>query len=411
MSRLISVCLLFVMATLPVAGQQAAIRAKGIIESTETGFRFPDGTVQSTAATVTGGVPSVNGITGEVAIAGTGATSVSTSIGLIQIHTPVTPPVYTRTVIVSPYPGNDLTSGTRLIDALEAASSGSLKAATLIKVEPGRYDIGTAQLVMKPYVDIEGSGEGLTRIVTRRGGAATDAANAGIIAASNTELRELNVQTIASSGTVTMSIAAVDVTAFRVRDVTLHASGASNVIAIRTSGSEVGMDRVNVTASGGADTSIALYTLNSTVAIANSTLLGDGAGTGAEARAIHHGSGAVSVRGSTLLARGATTEIEVLYVNSGTGIVHHSTLEATDAATRRGVSTGSSGNAKLYHSLVTVGNEWVASGVRAAFRNMFSGPITFYASFVDSHSTTDFSPACIGSFWTSGTLQANCTKP
>ena len=41
----------------------------------------------------------------------------------------------------------------------------------LIKVEPGRYDINTAQLVMKPYVDIEGSGEGLTRIVTRRGAA------------------------------------------------------------------------------------------------------------------------------------------------------------------------------------------------------------------------------------------------
>jgi hypothetical protein len=66
----------------------AAITAPGLIESTVLGFRFPDGSVQTSAATVSGGVPSVNGIGGAVTIAAAGSASVDTVGSTITVTAP-----------------------------------------------------------------------------------------------------------------------------------------------------------------------------------------------------------------------------------------------------------------------------------------------------------------------------------
>lgn len=58
----------------------------------------------------------------------------------------------------------------------------------LVKIMPGVYDIGTISVQMKPYVDIEGSGENITRIV---GGAYNVAVVRG---ASNAEIRYLALE-------------------------------------------------------------------------------------------------------------------------------------------------------------------------------------------------------------------------
>src|SRR5262245_12834063 len=94
-----------------------------------------------------------------------------------------------RTVLVSPVPGDPAASGTALLNALAGISSPSSTNRWLLKIEPGIYDVGTTPLQMRSWVDIEGSGIGVTTI---RGTAV--AYNATVHGASNAELRLLTVE-------------------------------------------------------------------------------------------------------------------------------------------------------------------------------------------------------------------------
>ena len=73
-----------------------------------------------------------------------------------------------RAILVSP----KLTaaeSGTALLSTLKGITDSSSTNPCLIKIEPGIYDIGSKSLQMKPYLDIEGSGE-LVTTITGTGG-------------------------------------------------------------------------------------------------------------------------------------------------------------------------------------------------------------------------------------------------
>lgn len=94
-----------------------------------------------------------------------------------------------RTVLVSPVPGDPVASGTALRNALAGILSPSATDRWLLKIEPGIYDVGTAPLQMRSWVDIEGSGIGVT---TFRGTALPEEAT--INGASNAELRLLTVE-------------------------------------------------------------------------------------------------------------------------------------------------------------------------------------------------------------------------
>jgi hypothetical protein len=65
----------------------------------------------------------------------------------------------------------------------------------LVKIEPGIYDVQASTVVMSPWVDIEGSGEKVTKITAFAPGAAT------VQGAADAELREITVEhTAAPSG-------------------------------------------------------------------------------------------------------------------------------------------------------------------------------------------------------------------
>ena len=64
--------------------------------------------------------------------------------------------------------GASVENGNLLLDALESITGVSSDSRYLLKLEPGVYDIGNNSLVMKEYVDIEGSGETNT-IITSAG--------------------------------------------------------------------------------------------------------------------------------------------------------------------------------------------------------------------------------------------------
>jgi hypothetical protein len=97
---------------------------------------------------------------------------------------------YTRTLVVSPVPGDPVASGNALQAAMAQTSSSSASDRWLVKIEPGVYELGSV-LYGRPYVDIEGSGEGVT-VVTRTGDGSADAGT--IRVADNSELRSLTVE-------------------------------------------------------------------------------------------------------------------------------------------------------------------------------------------------------------------------
>ena len=103
-----------------------------------------------------------------------------------------------RTVLVSSVPGNPASSGTALRNALSGISSPSSTNPWLLKIEPGIYDIGSTPLPMRSWVDIEGSGIGVTII---RGTVDVTASGSGgtVNGASDAELRLLTVEASASS--------------------------------------------------------------------------------------------------------------------------------------------------------------------------------------------------------------------
>lgn len=96
-----------------------------------------------------------------------------------------------RTVLVSPVPGDPIASGTNLRNALANISSPSSTNRWLLKIEPGIYQLQGTALQMRPWVDIEGSGIGVTTI--RLSSPATSGVST-ISGASNTELRMLTVE-------------------------------------------------------------------------------------------------------------------------------------------------------------------------------------------------------------------------
>lgn len=100
-----------------------------------------------------------------------------------------------RTVVVSPIPGDPAASGAALVAALDAVADASVGNPWLVKLEPGVYDLGGHSLAMKPFVDIEGSGEIVTRI--------TGSSNGGTVRGANhAELRNLTVESSAGNAAI-----------------------------------------------------------------------------------------------------------------------------------------------------------------------------------------------------------------
>jgi hypothetical protein len=95
-----------------------------------------------------------------------------------------------RTIVVHPMSTGPQDSGTELLEAMANITNASATNPWLIKLDAGVFDLGTSSLVMKPYVDIEGSGEGVTTItaVTNQ-----TTISGTVVGASNSELRFLTV--------------------------------------------------------------------------------------------------------------------------------------------------------------------------------------------------------------------------
>ena len=99
---------------------------------------------------------------------------------------------YAVTMVVRPTRDDPVASGNTLLQAmqnLKITAAGTAANPSLLKIEPGIYDLGSNILQMLPYVDVEGSGQGVTTIIGR--GSST------IATANFSELRSLTIKNMA----------------------------------------------------------------------------------------------------------------------------------------------------------------------------------------------------------------------
>jgi hypothetical protein len=163
--------------------------------------------------------------------------------------------IYRQTVVVKPA-GAPTENGVSLIGALAAITDASADKRYLLKLEPGFYDVGNLSLVMKEYVDIEGSGMDATVIL----GTGSSSADDGTVwGADNAELRFLTVRNEGDSADWATAIYLKD-TSPRITDVQALASKAGSAIGVRIEGSHPTLTRVTAVADG-TDLAAGVYTL------------------------------------------------------------------------------------------------------------------------------------------------------
>ena len=136
------------------------------------------------------------------------------------------------TILVSPVSGSPTMSGTALLNALAGIIDASASKPYVIKIDPGVYNLGSTQLVMKPYIDIEGSGQTSTSL--QGPGNSDSSFLTGIIkTASSAELRNLQVVSQGAGQTTSIGIYVPSGSNTSIRDVTIIAGSASNSWGIR----------------------------------------------------------------------------------------------------------------------------------------------------------------------------------
>jgi hypothetical protein len=253
---------------------------------------------------------------------------------------------YTRTIVVSPTPGNPLASGAALQAALDSITGNSSSDRWLIHLEPGIFDLGAgASLAMKPYVDIEGSGEGVTTII-RDGGFTRGEAT--VVGADNAEIRLL---TIESRGVGSWAIALLlDHTDTRASHVTAFAHDGSLTYAIFAETSTGSVEYSHVRASSTVGATGIIADAGSSVTVRSSRVVVEGQG---DTIAIYSGQSTTRILDTTAEAYGTGT-VMALYAagqgdvpNSQTTFAANSEFIAGPAAESFGVEPAGGGAAEL----------------------------------------------------------------
>lgn len=214
---------------------------------------------------------------------------------------------YARVAVVAEAPTGDYASPTEAMAALaEWCGTPSAESPCLLKVMPGVYDLQGGRVVLRPYLDIEGSGANGTKIKGQ--------VKAGL-SAHDVEVRSISIE---NSGTTTDSAAFycgrdVQSASIKLTDVTITGIGTPGVFFDSTC--IVALDRATVRASGTSGDVMGIYFNNGdevgglTVNDSSVSATGGTASYGVYLRG-HGGSGMFSspirIRDSSIAASGAS---------------------------------------------------------------------------------------------------------
>lgn len=237
---------------------------------------------------------------------------------------------YTHTVIVHP-DEDPVVAGENLIRAVDAISNPSAANPYLVKIEPGIYDLATGSLLMRSYVDIEGSGEGLTTI--------TSAVATGLGTVVGTDNAELRFLTVKNTGAPGQQIVALfsERSSPSYTHVRVVASGGAENQAIHISNGAPIIDHVVASASGGG-TAIGVANLNGVLTVSNSTF-GAADAAGANTGLLSSFGGTIRATNSTLTGSGGEVA-SGLKTNNGVHTISNMTLSASGATTSYGIFNG-----------------------------------------------------------------------
>jgi hypothetical protein len=314
---------------------------------------------------------------------------------------------------VSPVPNNPAASGTALLNALASISGNSATNRYLLKIEPGTYDLGANQLVMKSYVDIEGSGQSVTRIEGARGTGDTQpnyADAAAIRGASVSELRQVTVVNT-SSDLYGFGYAANGASDARLSDVTLHAVGALVApIGLFLENASVDASRLTIVAKAALQGSGGVYVSGASAAIrlSQSTMeVQAGEASSGTGFTLAQGA-AATIDSCTIVVEGGTSHSTGVLVNVGSATMTNSTVRVSGAPDRTGVATISNAASMIdvFDSRIIVGNVWNSLDVLALSKGSGSR-LRAYSTLTDSASLG--TPVCVLTYSYTGTT--SCPNP
>lgn len=182
-------------------------------------------------------------------------------------------PGFARIVIVSGT-GTALQNGAALRTAINGISSPSATAPWKVLVEPGVYDVGASALNMRPYVDVQGSGTGVTTITANLAGAPM------LALADNMLLSDLTVENTSANPSIqTFGVGNLGASLVKLRNVVININQPTNVIfATYFTFTNVELDGVTIIALG-ATVANQAFRLQSGVATIRNSIVNAGGGT------------------------------------------------------------------------------------------------------------------------------------
>ena len=259
---------------------------------------------------------------------------------------------YTHTLVVHPDPDVNK-AGTRLLNVLGGIADNSAANPYHVKIEPGIYDLGTGSLVMKQYIDVEGSGEGVTTITS---GVSSGAGT--VVGTDHSELRFLTVQNI-GGGQQSVALFS-ESTSPRFSQVTAVASGGSENYGVHISNGSPVLTNVTARASGGGQ-SFGLANFNGVLSVANSAFSASDA-VGINVGLLSTFSGTTRIVSSTLTGSGGAIAIGMRSYNGS-----HSLQNVTVTASGSGESYGIRNGQKASAPSVSVHQSRISGGTNSVF--------------------------------------------
>lgn len=253
-----------------------------------------------------------------------------------------------RTVVVRPV-GSATANGTALDAALASITDNSGTNPYLLKIEPGIYDLGTGFLTMKPYVDIEGSGEGTTTII---GAGFGNTFNGTVNLADNSELRRLSVVNTGGNS-YAIAVRVPSVPGARISHVGLKSSAASIIAYGLVTSSSLGVrvHSVESEASGVAASAFSVTESGNSAILEN--LLGSATASGPGTTGIGLSiSGFLHVRNSRFVASGPAAAAGISVHSLSDASIEHVRAEARGTSSNIGVSFN--GGSAVLHGVVAV---------------------------------------------------------
>jgi hypothetical protein len=315
------------------------------------GIQGPVGPAGATGATGAVGATGIQGPKGD-----TGATGATGPQGEIGPVGPQGPAAKYANVVVVAKSGGDYTDPVTAINSISDASATNTY---LVKIMPGTYNIGFGQIRVKDYVDIEGSGVEVTKIVGQSAGGA----NQGVISiwyTNGVEVRSLSVEV----DSITPGPGSVDGVGIgiyycnkvKITDVSIKSVDAFYGVGIYAEGSKVILSRVTASAEETKDVSALI-------------------GSNTYRYGLEQSNSDVTIENSNISAAGGTMNAGLYLFGYGNITIRNSEL----AGTQKGVQVGLDGNGGYtLNASMTAYSSIFRGGVYSVSTNAPSDVNTFF---------------------------------